>query len=121
MSAKRPSNKKPQKVQTLTRLMDNLVIGLTGPIGSGCSSLAKVLGAPPHNFAVYRISDWIEKELGIKRTGKRPKDWRKRLQDHGNKRRQKNVGYWAEKVIAKIGKDAKTLGKKPIVIDGVRN
>jgi len=97
----------------------NLVIGLTGPVGSGCSSMADVL----HNrsFKSYRLSDEIRNEM--KAEGclprKRSKDYRKRLQDHGNQRRGVSLSYWVDKVLERVRREG--IGEAPIVIDGIRN
>ena len=45
----------------------NLVIGLTGPFGSGCSDMCKVL-VNEFRFHAFKISDDIREE--VKKTGK---------------------------------------------------
>ena len=98
----------------------NLVIGLTGPVGSGCSTMAKTLESP-HNFRRYKISDEIRSELESKGTpAEKPrKDWRKVMQDHGNLRRREKLEYWSEKVTDKIIEQAPD--ESPVVVDGIRN
>ena len=102
-----------------TRKTNDLVIGLTGPVGSGCSSMASVLEA--EGFKRYKVSDAIRQELVAmgKKAEKPLENWRKKLQDHGDKRRKERVSYWVDKVAERIREDK--LGDSPIVIDGVRN
>lgn len=123
-------DKKKHPMKFFDPTWDNLVIGLTGPIGSGCSTMAKVLEGMQEylkalevdKFHRYKISNFIEKEIPEnKNRQKHHRNWRKRLQDQGNKQRQTNPAYWAEKVIAQIRKDTKKIRKSPIVIDGIRN
>jgi deoxycytidylate deaminase len=97
----------------------NLVIGLTGPFGSGCGGMRKVLEGK--GFHPFKISDDIRDELRTKKklVRKGDIDWRKVLQDHGNKQRKKDAGYWVKKVLNKI--IALNIGDKNIVIDGFRN
>lgn len=98
----------------------NLVIGLTGPFGSGCSSTADVL-KKDYNFELFKISDDIKSEL--KKAGKYikkgKKGWRKIMQQHGNHQREKDRAYWVNKIIEKI--DNKMIGTQSIVVDGFRN
>ena len=99
----------------------NLVIGLTGPFGSGCSSMFKVLG--DMGFVPFKISDCIREELdeSNKRLHKGAPGWRSVLQEHGNQRRRtdERCSYWIHKVTSKI--DEANLGDQKIVIDGFRN
>lgn len=97
----------------------NLVIGLTGPVGSGCSSMAGVL--QNRSFRSYRLSDEIRNEMKAKgcRPRKRSKDYRKNLQDYGNQSRQVNLAYWVNKLLERVR--GGTVGEPPIVIDGIRN
>jgi len=97
----------------------NLAIGLTGPFGSGCGEMRQVLESL--GFRPFKISDDIRAELKKKNklVNKGKKNWRKVLQDHGNKRREKDLAYWINKVIERI--DAKEVGDENIVIDGFRN
>ena len=98
----------------------NLVIGLTGPFGSGCSEVCKVL-ENDFSFKAFKISDDIREE--VKKTGKIIKKgklkWRKVLQEHGNEQREKDRAYWINKVIHRI--DQTCIGNEEIVIDGFRN
>jgi len=75
-------------------------------------------GKTPRSF---KISDDIRGEL--KRTGelieKGKQNWRKVLQDHGNKKREEDQGYWINKVIGRISEA--DIGDDKVVIDGFRN
>jgi deoxycytidylate deaminase/dephospho-CoA kinase len=99
----------------------NLVIGLTGPFGSGCSAMLNVLEQEEFDFVPFKISDDIRDELQknnqLIKKGK--PGWRRVLQEHGNKQRKGDRAYWINKVIKRI--DEKQIGDKDIVIDGFRN
>jgi len=116
---KRKPTKKQVKNEPTKPNRSNLVIGLTGPFGSGCGEMRKIL--EKLKFCSFKISEDIRKELREKKglIEKGELGWRKVLQDHGNKRRKKNRAYWIEKVRAKI--DQARVGNKDIVIDGFRN
>ena len=97
----------------------NLVIGLTGPFGSGCGEMRSALEGL--GFKSFRVSAHIRDE--VKSSGKLIEkgkaDWRKALQDHGNTRRKEDLGYWAKKVAEEIEKS--DVGDCDIAIDGLRN
>jgi dephospho-CoA kinase len=99
----------------------NLVIGLTGPFGSGCSKMREVLVEKDFAFRPFKISDDIREELksenGLIKKGK--PGWRKVLQQRGNKRRRENRAYWVRKVVKRI--DEAGIKQENIVIDGFRN
>lgn len=97
----------------------NLVIGLTGPFGSGCGEMRRVLEAL--GFRSFKISDDIRKELEGKNklVEKGKLGWRKILQDHGNEMRKANKGYWIDKLIRRI--EAEKIGEDNIAVDGFRN
>jgi deoxycytidylate deaminase len=99
----------------------NLVIGLTGPFGSGCSKMREVLEQSEFGFRPFKISDDIREELKKeKKLIKKGKPgWRKILQEHGNKRRKEDRAYWVNKVINRIDKAG--IQNENIVIDGFRN
>src|SRR3972149_5166262 len=113
---KNPGKKQKEKVK---HTRPNLVIGLTGPFGSGCGEMGKVLESL--KFHAFKISDDIRKELRNtnKLIEKGKPNWRKVLQDHGNKQRKENQGYWVNKVVERI--NAANIGDDDIVIDGFRN
>ena len=107
----------PEKNFRISR--PNLVIGLTGPFGSGCGKMREVLEAL--GFRPFRISDDIREELQGKRKflEKGKPNWRKLLQDHGNEMRKASQDYWIRRVVARI--DQEDVGDGKIVIDGFRN
>jgi len=117
------TQKKPRKNQKrneeVSLARPSLVIGLTGPFGSGCGEMRKVLeGLKFHSF---KISDDIREELkGTNELiAKGKPNWRKVLQDHGNKQRKKDLCYWIKKVGNRIS--AVGIGDDKVVIDGFRN
>jgi deoxycytidylate deaminase/dephospho-CoA kinase len=99
----------------------NLVIGLTGPFGSGCSAMLSVLKQEEFDFVPFKISDDIRDELqkSNQLIEKSKPGWRRVLQEHGNKQRRGDRAYWINKVVKRI--DEKQIGDKDIVIDGFRN
>ena len=113
---------KKKRTEKTKPTRSNLVIGLTGPFGSGCGEMRKVL--EKLKFCSFKISEDIREELRKKNKliEKGEKGWRKVLQDHGNKQRKDGKGkraYWIKKVIARI--DKAKVGNQAIVIDGFRN
>jgi deoxycytidylate deaminase/dephospho-CoA kinase len=98
----------------------NLVIGLTGPFGSGCSAMRDIL-EKGFEFHSFKISDDIRAE--VKKMGKTVEKgqpgWRKVLQEHGDERRKGDIAYWINKVVERIEKA--DLGDRRIVVDGLRN
>jgi deoxycytidylate deaminase len=104
----------------INRSRSNLVIGLTGPFGSGCSTMRDVL-ASQFGFHPFRIADDIRSEVEeLNRSiPKGKKGWRSLLQEHGDTRRKEWVGYWVDKVVGRV--DEARVGDKDIVIDGFRN
>jgi len=115
---KKPRKKQKQK-EKVKLARPNLVIGLTGPFGSGCDEMRKVLESL--EFHAFMISDDIREELRStnKLIEKGEPDWRKVLQDHGNKRRKEERGYWVNRMVERI--TAANIGDDKVVIDGFRN
>ena len=126
-----PETESPPK-PVLPSRKGNLVIGLTGPVGSGCSTmvsrLSKILlsvsdKAAPVNFRCYKISDEILEELEPNRDKwpafKKSPLYREKLQNHGNKRRKETRDYWVQKIVMRMDSDGVENG--PVVIDGIRN
>lgn len=105
----------------VNRSRSNLVIGLTGPFGSGCSTMRDILAQTPFGFRPFKIADDIRSEVEeLSRSIPRGKrGWRKVLQEHGNTRREERIGYWVDKVVDRI--DKAQIGDNGIVIDGFRN
>ncbi len=124
------THKKPKKMDRRGKLRgdasylgicrSNLVIGLTGPFGSGCSTMCEVL-ENNFGFASFKISDDIREEVKGERRSirKGSRGWRKILQEHGDKRRNEDIAYWVKKALGKV--DAGDIGEGKIVIDGFRN
>jgi deoxycytidylate deaminase/dephospho-CoA kinase len=100
-----------------------LVIGLTGPIGSGASTVARILETK--GFRCKTLSEPIKAEFR-KRKGLDPsanvkavQDWRKALQDIGDEgrdvQRSGRISRWIEEAVNAVE------GEQPLVIDGFRN
>jgi deoxycytidylate deaminase len=109
-----------RSVTAVNRNRSNLVIGLTGPFGSGCSTMLRVL-TREFKFHPYKISDDIRAEVqeSGQAIAKGEAGWRRLLQEHGDARRKDRKDYWVRKVIQRI--DEADVGEGPIVIDGFRN
>lgn len=112
---------------------DNFVIGLTGSLGSGCTTVSKTL--EEKGFKRVSISDAIKlkfKELHPSMEPTRDAfgpDWRAELQDIGNRGRSgefaengetsdngNHYDYWIKKTLDSLGGYS-----GDIVIDGIRN
>jgi len=111
----------------------NFVIGLTGSLGSGCSTLSKALKSK--GFKRISLADPIKDKFIELHSGMEPTkdsfgdDWRAELQDIGNKGRQgeyiessvesngsNHNDYWVDLALKSVnGSDC------DIVIDGIRN
>lgn len=98
-----------------------LVIGLTGPIGSGVSTVSKILGE--NSFHRLRISEHIRKALAdslklgsVAELAAVPHQ-RAAMQDMGDKmRKEKGLGYWVDMALSEVPESDPDL-----VIDGIRN
>lgn len=111
------SNRKTRR----QRGRSNLVVGLTGPFGSGCSTMRNILAQAYFGFRPFKIADDIRcevEQLG-QSIAKGKKGWRKVLQEHGNKQRKDQIGYWIQRMVDRI--DRAKIGDADIVIDGLRN
>ena len=100
-----------------------LVIGLTGPLGSGVTTTSKVLAKK--GFHRVSLSEAIREEY--RRRQNIPSgqpiplapEIRVALQDLGNEMRGSNSpSYWAEKA---MGMAVGIASNQPIVIDSIRN
>jgi len=93
------------------------VLGVTGPIGSGVSTVSHILQSM--GFRHYRVSDAITASYTASGGGDLSipgADRRKLLQDHGNAKREEfGPSYWVEQALSE------DFGDLPIVIDGIRN
>ncbi len=111
----------------------NFVIGLTGSLGSGCSTLSRALESK--GFKRISLSDPIKDKFRGLNPGKKPtkdsfgEDWRAVLQDIGNKGRQgkyiegsvesngsNHYDYWVDLALKSVENY-----QGDIVIDGIRN
>jgi len=105
------------------------IIGLTGSLGSGCSTISKAL--EKEGFKRVSLSDQIKNKFKNLHPGKEPtlgsfgEDWRAELQDIGNRGRkgeftedrkegQDYRNHWIDLALKDIQDDT-------IVIDGIRN
>ena len=114
----------------MSKFSDQFIIGLTGPIGSGCTTLSNGLASEFYGYKRISVSNLIKnkfreihgKEPTLKDYGP---DWRAELQDIGNRGRagefadgkdpQKDYkSYWVEKALDTVQGDN-------LVIDGIRN
>lgn len=115
----------------MDHVRDKLMIGLTGSLGSGCTTLAEALETK--GFERISISLLIKEKFKKLNGGKEPSlegfgdDWRAELQDIGNRGRKGEFAeprengkdyrsYWVDMAL----KDFEDLNKD-IVIDGLRN
>jgi len=117
----------------MTGTPKNFVIGLTGSLGSGCTTLSKALESK--GFKRISLSDPIKDKFRQLNPGKEPtkesfgEDWRAELQDIGNKGRQgkynegtaesngsNHNNYWVNLALESVNDS-----ECDIVIDGIRN
>jgi len=101
-----------------------IALGLTGPFGSGCSTLAKVLERD-FGFTVISLSDFVKEEwikIHKPKTLDGNKATREELQTIGNTLRAKNNNsVLAERAVAKIKELKKDNIPKNIAFDSIRN
>lgn len=91
--------------------MEEIVIGLTGPFGSGCSYVAKEI-LVKKGYKYISLSDILRKEIGDNISD------RSKLQDKGNELRRNNgADYLAKRAIEEIN----SSNEKKFVIDSIRN
>ena len=107
----------------------NFVIGLTGSVGSGCTTLSKIL--VEDRFKRISIPELIKQKFKELHKGEEPnlesfgKDWRAELQEIGNSGRNGEFvtnrkpdkdyrDYWVDLAL-------KDVTDKSVVIDGIRN
>jgi len=110
---------------------ESFIVGLTGSVGSGCTTLSNVLAEC--GFQRISISDLIKEKFRELYNKEPTKDsygpnWRYELQNIGNRGRkgefadsessnEDNKAYWVDRAINQINKEQ----VKDIVIDGIRN
>lgn len=86
---------------------DQILIGLTGSPGSGCTRVAELLSSRLL-FDMYSLSDPIRRSVSRKHKGI---GFRKRCQEYGNQKRADNPHYFAEKALCAAEIDANLLAK----------
>ena len=84
-------------------MRSNIVIGLTGSFGSGCTTVAEVL-EKDYGFVKYSLSDEVKSEWARRYKNRGEKPLRRELQDIGNELRYKSRDYaiLAKKYIKKF-------------------
>jgi len=95
-------------------------LGLTGPFGSGSSTIREILGKAPFNFKTYCLSD-IVKDTWSKWNGRDAKEaTRKELQNTGNKLRKdhNDAAILARKTLELADKESQD---KSLIFDSIRN
>jgi deoxycytidylate deaminase/dephospho-CoA kinase len=101
----------------LTLAPQTLVIGMTGPFGSGCTTSSEIL-ANYSGFHHIRLSQTLKDEWVRREPGKTPS--RRDLQELGDLIRQKDgSGQLARLATEKASKHPDCFNK--IVVDGIRN
>lgn len=102
-------------------MRSNLVVGVTGSFGSGCTTLTEVL-QKDFNFKRYSLSDIVKEEWSAKHRRKSLEKARRwELQDVGNEMRRKSKDY---AILAKRTFEEKVTGKERkanLVFDSIRN
>jgi deoxycytidylate deaminase len=98
-----------------------IVLGLTGPFGSGCSTLTKVL-KDDFKFETFCLSDFVREKWKAENKDKDIKDApREELQSIGNKLRSENGhAILAELAYNKAKKEEKLRANR-LVFDSIRN
>jgi deoxycytidylate deaminase len=98
-----------------------LILGLTGPFGSGCSTLAKVL-KDDYGFDTFCLSDFVKDKWLEEHPGKKIDDApREDLQDVGNRLRSKRGHHvLAQMACAEARKEGR-FGSPRLVFDSIRN
>jgi deoxycytidylate deaminase/dephospho-CoA kinase len=95
-----------------------IVIGFTGPLGSGCTYISRAL-AGKLNYKYYKPSDIIREHVDADE-----KNNVKVLQDKGNElREEKGLSFLIEEVFRKFKVDYNKNGGKyeGLIIDGIKN
>lgn len=100
-------------------LNDQIVIGITGSFGSGCTTITEVL-QEYYGFKGYSLSDTLRSEWSRTKKEKPVEDaLRYELQDFGNELRKKSFSFLAEKTLEKVRKEGNQ--DKNLVFDSIRN
>lgn len=98
-----------------------IVLGLTGPFGSGCSTLAKVL-KQDYEFETYCLSDIVREKWHTENPDKDINDaLREELQAVGNRLRLEEGHVILAKMAYDKTKEEKKLTSKRLAFDSIRN
>ncbi len=96
---------------------EKIVVGFTGPIGSGCSTIAKEFFKDKKEYKYASLSEFIKKSVHKKITDRTPNVLD--FQDEGNELREKNGNDFVAK---QVFIDNNELEDNPyIVLDSIRN
>lgn len=107
---------------------NQIVVGLTGPFGAGCTTIADDL-VEHHNWRKYSLSD-VMRDIApsliddVDNEKLNNPEYRKYQQDIGNKIRAKELFSIPQALVGKIQVDEdgdKSLRDRDIVIDSIRN
>jgi len=100
---------------------DYLVVGVTGPVGSGASTVSRSFESL--GFERHSLSNAIKKELRSQKdiecqaeiNESTVPNFRVKLQDIGNKKRKEKRSYWVDETLKEWN------SKSDLVIDSIRN
>jgi len=95
------------------------VIGLVGPIGSGCSYIATEIFVKEKHYHYFSLSDYLRSEYILQHEGVTVSEiTREQQQDFGNELREQSISFLADKVIAEIDALPKNTN---VIVDSFRN
>jgi len=94
---------------------DDIIIGVTGAFGSGCTTVGKILEKEGYEY--ISVSSYLKKEASIDFSKLSPQETRKVLQDIGNKKRKKGLGKLINKCLFALGKHK----GKNVVVESLKN
>ncbi len=101
---------------------DALIIGLTGPVFSGCSKLAQILiedsSFQEFKFSIYSLSKTLRKLHKENNDMVIDESVRSSLQDYGNKLRKDDKAILVKKTLEQVVRDDR---EDYIIIDSIRN
>jgi deoxycytidylate deaminase len=99
-----------------------LILGLTGPFGSGCTTIMEQVLEKEYGFKGFSLSNFV-KQTWLERSAEKDikKAPRRQLQDIGNELRQKNNDAVLAERIVKIAKEKTSPEEDSIVFDSIRN
>lgn len=97
-------------------MVRNVIIGLTGSFGSGCTTISNIL--KEKGFKIISISSFLKEEArknGVEVSSLEKKEMRRVLQDIGNKKREKKRNVLIEECLENID------CQEDIVIESLKN